>query len=173
VSRSITATRPYRTSLKTLPTGDCELPQWRSLYATASVRCDCLGLAWRDARIQAIATASADQLLVVTPQLRVHGNEQSTASLLHESRSVRARTAAVNRRAAPVPRPSGHERGAGADGALVLFARVVYISRLRALRPEVRFREEHRRWSHIGQAPAHLRHGDRPGGAGLPGARGV
>jgi hypothetical protein len=38
VSRSITATWPYRTSLKTLPTGDCELPQWRSLYATASVR---------------------------------------------------------------------------------------------------------------------------------------
>jgi hypothetical protein len=38
VSRSITATRPYRTSLKTLPTGDCELPQWRSLYATASVQ---------------------------------------------------------------------------------------------------------------------------------------
>ena len=39
VRYSITARRPYTTSLRTLPTRDCELRQWRSLCATASAHC--------------------------------------------------------------------------------------------------------------------------------------
>src|SRR5918996_2538356 len=50
VRDSITARRPYTTSLRTLPTGDCELPQWRSLCATASRVCARLAGRARDAR---------------------------------------------------------------------------------------------------------------------------